>query len=69
MDFRFYWVFIFIIILIITKITFSIKQKDRNSIFPNMSERLNKVLSQNIAPNKIRLKKNGEGNRTHLSFI
>ncbi len=58
MDFRFYWVFIFIIILIIMKIIFSIKQKNRNSIFPNISERLNKVLSQNIAPNRIRLKKN-----------
>ena len=58
MDFRFYWVFIFIIILIIMEFFLFIKQKNKNSIIPNMSKRLNKVIYQNIALNKIKLKKN-----------
>jgi len=57
MEFRFYWVFIFVIILIIAQITFLFKQKNKNSIFPNISDRLNSIVTENILLNKIRLKK------------
>lgn len=58
MEFRFYWVFIFILLLIIMQIILFTKFKNAKSIFPGISDKLNITISQNIAPNKIRLKKN-----------